>query len=454
MNNREWLYSLDAADLADWFDAEHAEGIIVNNYVTKTPSNIRNGLGYKDRPPHEKSEECKRFERELDAELVEIDDSREKLEADVHQYANPSGCKGTLGACWEKEMLSFLDRQAAITRRECEHDREALDYYADRYAEMDEQMVELAAERDEWKAKAEQAQATIDRMQEVIDGYVESTTDLETEIDKLKAKSAKRAVAVERLRGMVLNTGSAIKKLAIALDVKWNPDNAPLSMAVLQNTLIDLLTDDESYRQYADQGERDKTPDCENDSREKLEDDVVHECARPGFGPEFGEIMAWLDRQAAIAERETKLRELYKFEENHRYHIRSIEEVNQKLNKRIAELTAERDGLKAQVNSWRERNGDNMAMVDSLAKQVNELRAERDELTNAINELQKKQPYCYNPEQPMGTLNTIGRYIDELTAERDALADDLLTCNKEREEYRDLFSKSLTLADEIVNLQP
>lgn len=46
------------------------------------------------------------------------------------------------------------------------------------------------------------------------------------------------------------------------------------------------------------------------------------------------------------------------------------------------------------------------------------------------------------------------REIAELTAERDALADDLLTCNKEREQYRELFSESLTLAAEIVNLQP
>lgn len=44
--------------------------------------------------------------------------------------------------------------------------------------------------------------------------------------------------------------------------------------------------------------------------------------------------------------------------------------------------------------------------------------------------------------------------VDELTAERDALADDLLTCNKEREEYRELFSEAITLAAEIVNLQP
>lgn len=44
--------------------------------------------------------------------------------------------------------------------------------------------------------------------------------------------------------------------------------------------------------------------------------------------------------------------------------------------------------------------------------------------------------------------------IAELTAERDALADDLLTCNREREEYRELLSKAVTQAAEIVNLQP
>lgn len=49
-----------------------------------------------------------------------------------------------------------------------------------------------------------------------------------------------------------------------------------------------------------------------------------------------------------------------------------------------------------------------------LCKQV-------DELTNAVNELQKKQPYCYDPDNPIDTLNTIGRYVDELTVERDKL---------------------------------
>ena len=45
-------------------------------------------------------------------------DTREQLEADLHQYANPGGYENTLGASWEKKMLSFLDRQAAIDRKE------------------------------------------------------------------------------------------------------------------------------------------------------------------------------------------------------------------------------------------------------------------------------------------------------------------------------------------------
>lgn len=56
--------------------------------------------------------------------------------------------------------------------------------------------------------------------------------------------------------------------------------------------------------------------------------------------------------------------------------------------------------------------------------------------------------------ESQGRIVALTNKVDELTAERDALADDLLTCNKEREEYRELFSKSLTLAAEIVNLQP
>ena len=77
----------------------------------------------------------------------------------------------------------------------------------------------------------------------------------------------------------------------------------------------------------------------EQDSRERLEADIRDTVTERHVDT----IIGWLDRQAAITERETKLRELYKFEENHREHIRSLEEVNRKLNERIAELQSQSD---------------------------------------------------------------------------------------------------------------
>lgn len=47
-----------------------------------------------------------------------------------------------------------------------------------------------------------------------------------------------------------------------------------------------------------------------------------------------------------------------------------------------------------------------------MRTQVDKLTAEQ--LRDAINELQKKQPYCYDQDKPLDTLKTIGRYIDEL----------------------------------------
>lgn len=36
------------------------------------------------------------------------------------------------------------------------------------------------------------------------------------------------------------------------------------------------------------------------------------------------------------------------------------------------------------------------------------------ELKDAVNELQKKQPYCFDPDNPIETLQTIGNFIDEV----------------------------------------
>ena len=42
-----------------------------------------------------------------------------------------------------------------------------------------------------------------------------------------------------------------------------------------------------------------------------------------------------------------------------------------------------------------------------MRTQVDKLTAEQ--LRDAINELQKKQPYCYDQDKPLDTLKTIGR---------------------------------------------
>lgn len=54
-----------------------------------------------------------------------------------------------------------------------------------------------------------------------------------------------RHKAVCELRNTSLETGSAVKKLAHALGVKWNPDNVLKSMGLLRGRLIHLLGGDE-----------------------------------------------------------------------------------------------------------------------------------------------------------------------------------------------------------------
>ena len=54
-----------------------------------------------------------------------------------------------------------------------------------------------------------------------------------------------RHKAVCELRKVSLDTGSAIKKLSIALGMKWNASNAERSVALLQKRLIHLLGGDD-----------------------------------------------------------------------------------------------------------------------------------------------------------------------------------------------------------------
>ena len=247
--------------------------------------------------------------------------------------------------------------------------------------------------------------------------------------------------------------------------------------------------------------------DAFSDSREKLEADVYNYIAisitpnkeDDGVLAPYTTVLEWLDRQAAITERETKLRELYKFEENHRYHIRSIEEVNQKLNKRIAELTAERDEWKAKAksilnaesykfasepdaesyidcgkveNDSREKLEEDMSqyVLDAWAQgweagqhddmdccnfYIDEMRALLDRQA-AITEreafMRGRASLDNEFAEYTDEIAELTAQLYELTAERDALADDLLTCNRERESLRKALGVAIDHAHDILQL--
>lgn len=84
-----------------------------------------------------------------------IDDSHEKLEADVRQRSIRSS---TQIDCTYDDVMRWLDRQAAITERECVRHQESLaqrmirDGYEYEIWELRKRIKELTAERDELNA--------------------------------------------------------------------------------------------------------------------------------------------------------------------------------------------------------------------------------------------------------------------------------------------------------------
>lgn len=205
----------------------------------------------------------------------------------------------------------------------------------------------------------------------------------------------------------------------------------------------------------------------EPDSREKLEADVrkhyAYSTTTLMYPPSANKttdmlralpvdtVIGWLDRQAAITKRETlhdnptcsgrstcaskdEIRDVDIWNVAYEIYCAGgyVDNGNEpnpptdgirKLLDRQAEITREEAdaGCNECFTEARKREHTLGEAIDDLADQVGLERRKAIELTNAINELQKKQPYCYNPEQPLDSLNTIGRYIDELTAERDNL---------------------------------
>lgn len=137
--NREWLYSLDVADLADWFDAEHVDA----NDVLTSKSDVR--------------------AESVDANDVDVSqDSREKLEEDASELTADYAASGDVCDALYGGIVGLLDRQAAIAHREAfMRGRASLD---DEFAECADEIAELkslvrslyADYYDEWPDRAEE----------------------------------------------------------------------------------------------------------------------------------------------------------------------------------------------------------------------------------------------------------------------------------------------------------
>lgn len=240
-------------------------------------------------------------------------DTRERLEADVHQYANPGGYKNTLGASWEKKMLSFLDRQAAITRRET---------------------------------------------------LLENPLHNNPYVGLVRGKQLERKQASDYHCGKcgypVTDHDSYCPECGGALHKASNKPNSRFDVLKTAEN-AENVTSKSEIRNF-------------DDSRERLEADIAN-CCYPHsivLKTNYDEVRSWLDRQVAITEREVKIRELYKFEENHRANIDATEEVNRKLNERIAELTAERDELQAAIDAM--ENGQFYSMYKAKCEECERLK--------------------------------------------------------------------------------
>ena len=135
----------------------------------------------------------------------------------------------------------------------------------------------------------------------------------------------------------------------------------------------------------------------QSDSRERLEADVRNQTECSWVTAPHWKVIDWLDRQAAITEREC-------IDQHIADQIGSMwkDEKVRKLQDQVDSLTAERDHFRKHV----------------------------DQLVTLIADIARKQPYTFDPEAPYSTLDTIGDYLDELQG-------DVASLRAERDELRE-----------------
>lgn len=200
--NREWLYSLDVADLSDWFDAEHvdaqskAQSKMEPNLTEQSASlsdlygilsdanddfAVENDISATNVDANDENATCNNS-----GDFV-TDDSREKLEADVREYYRiglPGIQETELHRLYYEQVIEWLDRQADIIRK----------------TEQAAWIQQANGLIHEANVRAEELRGSLDTAKQLIEQYKADGVDNLRKIDELREELAKRDKGIERLK--------------------------------------------------------------------------------------------------------------------------------------------------------------------------------------------------------------------------------------------------------------
>jgi len=216
---------------------------------------------------------------------------------------------------------------------------------------------------------------------------------------------------------------------------QWTLKEHPFTFGMIFETREDagkwLLADhvdDESCRQDADQPKRQESPDCESDSREKLEADVL---VNFGDGLVRSIIMRLLERQAAITSKEWCW-------------------TNDSLQEQVDMLTEQRDRWHG---NWTERNveyNDLADEYDELKNKLETLKSYGVEIVDAVaggyevyNEAIRERDHYIE------LFHEQERRANELQSRDANIVREIGTLRAERDRYRELCGKLLDAADDM-----
>ena len=206
-----------------------------------------------------------------------------------------------------------------------------------------------------------------------------------------KTKKQLRAEAVERLKNCAAARFDAESIVIVLTSGRHGQSDWSLECDKLIYLLTDDANDDSAPEKVVSSSELFLTPLSSTngtgngeDSREELETDMREwwRVGLPGIQEKaenvinYNEAIKWLDRQAAITQHEIT--------ERWAEHLHPIERKCGDLRRKVEELTAERDNLKANNEQLHTLVGEQAVKIDELQAQVDKLTAER----------QKPNPDC------------------------------------------------------------